>query len=513
VGQTLEQMRNQLNEFWQGLEKSKKIKLGVSSLLIVLSVTAIIFFTTRTNYEILYSNLTPKDTGLITKKLDDMGVKYKYGQSENTILVPSNMKNKVKTELASEGLPKKGYSFSDAINDSSWTMTDFEKKQLHKQALQSDLSNTLSEIDGIEKAEVYIEIPESSGFVLNDSKEATASVFLKLEGGYPLAQSKVTAVRNLVASSVGINYENVSVVDDAGKLLVENGESEQDYNISEQLDMQQGLQIRFNESVKRFLENIFGYGNVDVRTNVKVNFDSEVTNITQFSPPIEGSDEGIVRSMEQIEEQMVNGTEGGVPGTTSNTEDTTDYVQIDNQSSKFDKASKVINYEINEINKQIKKAPGQIESITVAILINKDAIADGQLTDQKRKEIEDLIFASTGLDTKQVQVNASSFNRNIATPTNQEEKGNNDNNTAIWTIALAMLAVAATSGFFLLRNKRKTKDYSIDEMIEQKSAQMANVAEIDFENEKSQIKAQINKFVDKKPEAVAQMLRTWINEE
>lgn len=124
----MQQIKKQLNDFWQGMDKKKKIKFGVSSLLIIVSITILIVVATRPKYELLYKNLSLKDTGQITKKLDEMNIKWKTGDKENDILVPSDMKNKIKIELASQGLPKDGYGFIDAFNDSSWTMTDYEKK-------------------------------------------------------------------------------------------------------------------------------------------------------------------------------------------------------------------------------------------------------------------------------------------------------------------------------------------------------------------------------------------------
>ena len=513
MGETFEQMKNQLNSFWQGLNKNKKIMLGIGSFLIVVSLTSIIFFSTRTQYEVLYSDLSLKDAGLIAKKLDENNVKWKDANNGSTILVPSEMKDKLRMEMAMEGLPKEGYSFLDAFNDSSWTMTEYEKKQRNKYALENTLANNISEIDGIESAKVYLKIPESNDYVLKNNDLTTASVFVTLARDVPLTTSKVQGIQNLVASAVGMNPEDVSVVDDNGKLLSSSGTNQQGYDLTEQLNIQQNLQIRINESIKSFLENVFGYGNVVVRASVKVNFDSETTSIVQFSPPIDGAEEGLARSMEEIEEHMVNGRNGGVPGTDTNVQDAvTDYTQLEGGNSKYDKASRTINYELNEINKQIKKAPGQIDSITVAILVNEDSLVDGEMTEDKRKEISNLIYAATGLDTKQVQVSTIKFNNNLNTQDSQE--ADTDNPTTPWWVYLVIgLALAGTSSFIILRNRKKNNMEDINELIEQKASQLSDVEEIDFETEKSQVKEQIDKFVDKKPDSVAQLLRTWLNEE
>ena len=111
MGETIEQVKKQLNDFWQGMDQGKKKKFIISSILIVIGVTVLIFVLTRTKYEVLYDNLSSKDAGQVTKQLDEMNIKWKTGDKENTILVPADVKNKVKLELASEDLPKEGYGF------------------------------------------------------------------------------------------------------------------------------------------------------------------------------------------------------------------------------------------------------------------------------------------------------------------------------------------------------------------------------------------------------------------
>ena len=49
-----------------------------------------------------------------------------------------------------------------------------------KLAFQNELASTISEMDGIESATVYIKEKEDTGFVLEESnKETTASVSIK----------------------------------------------------------------------------------------------------------------------------------------------------------------------------------------------------------------------------------------------------------------------------------------------------------------------------------------------
>ncbi|HSH36984.1 flagellar basal-body MS-ring/collar protein FliF, partial [Schnuerera sp.] len=278
MGESIQQVRNQLNEYWQELDKTKKTKLIIIGIIAILTIIILSIVFTRTKYDVLYQDLSLKDTSQITKKLDEMGVEWKTsGNDTTTILVPTEMKNKIKIELASYGLPKEGYSFIDAFNDSSWTMTDYDKKERMKLALQSELSSTISDIEGIEKATVYINEKEDSGFVLEENnQENTASVFIEKSDNKALKGETVTAIQNLVAGSINMEPEKVQIVDSEGKLL--SGEQdESELLMTDQFNIKNNLELRINDSIKNFLENVFGAGNVDVRSSIKINFDSERT--------------------------------------------------------------------------------------------------------------------------------------------------------------------------------------------------------------------------------------------
>lgn len=504
--ETINKYIAKITEYWRVLEKKKKIGIIVTSVFSILVITALIFTLTRTKYEVLYSNLSLKDMGQITTKLDEMGVNWKISDDQKSILVPAELKNKVKIELATYGLPKEGYTYEDAFEDMSWTMTDFDKKQRLKKAKESELALVISEIDGIQSAQVFIDEKETTNFVLNnEDNKTTASVFIVKSGDAKITNDKVKAIKNLVAGSLNTDPEDVRVIDDAGRLL---GEDKEDSLINQDLYLvKQSLENRINEGIKRFLENIVGYGNVDVMSSVKINMDSERTTIVEFAPPIEGNEEGLIRSIEEVEEHMVGGATGGVPGTDSNIED---YQTIDDSSSRYDKISRIINNELNEINREISKFPGQIESVTVAVLINSDALINGEMTPEEEKEFVDLIYAATGLDTKNVQVKAAKFNNKVVENRIVEEP---TINWLIVGIIASILVIGIIVLIIYLRYKSKKKvEAELEKLMEEKNAIETEVADLDFEVEESKMKAQIDKLVERKPETVAQLLKNWLNE-
>ena len=381
MGDTFERIRNQLNDFWQGLDKGKKIKLGIGVLVLILAA-ALIFFFTRTKYEPIFSNLSPKDAGEITAKLDEESVPWKLDNNDTTLLVPKDMASKAKMDLAVAGMPKEGYGFTDAFGDIDWTTTEYDKQQKMKYALEEEMSRDLTGLEGIESAKVYLNVPEDTGYVLQEDKFPTASVILDIKDG-SVKKTTVEGIQHLVSSAVGGNMkpEHVSVVDNDGKLLTKDGNNEI-YEANDQLNMQRMKEESLTKSIQAFLERPYGPGNVEVRTSIKLNFNSDVVNTKEFTPPIEGSEDGIIRSLEENDEKSANTTSGQVPGVDPNTEEEiVDYAQIDQDSeSAQEKHNRIVNYEINEKTQQIQKAPGQTEAITTIHLCDGVSITRAKNT-------------------------------------------------------------------------------------------------------------------------------------
>lgn len=516
MGNTLEKVKEQLNEFYHSLNKSQKIKIGVSALLIITSMALLFYFISRPEYKPLYSELTPKDAGEITKKLDEMGIPWKIDDTENKLLVPKEHYNKAKMNLAVEGLPKEKFSYEDMLNNSKLTMTNDERKKRYMIAQMNSLARTIEEIDGIRTAMVNLTVPDDSNFLMQDEK-SKASVFVELEPGKTLSEEQVNGISMLVSNAVkNLEPENISIVDNTGQLLNKKTNSDQ-FNASTQLNLQQQVQEQLKDSITQFLSTVYGMGNVAVMVNAKLDFDSEVSDIQEFSPPIEGETNGLIRSMTDLKEKVINGAQGGIPGTDSNTEDITEYPENNEDISKYDKANKTINYEMNELKKKIVKAQGQIQDITVAVLINKKTLINQELTEENKQEISNLVSAAAGLDTKVVEVMAKDFDTSLAdefkNAKSSAKKSGIFGNLPLWPIALLLTFLLGGAGYavyYFRRRKNTMEDMMADtaEHIEEE------IEEIDLEtDEKSSYKKQIEKFVDRKPEAVAQLLKTWLNED
>ena len=528
MGEFLNKIRNSFNGFWKDLEKGQKLRIIIAVVLSLLLVTSFVVYTSRPQMGILYSNLGQADAGVIVSRLKEMSVNTKLDGT--TIYVPQEQIDELRAQLAVEGLLGEDLIYPEE-QQASFYETSEDKNQRYLIAKQNKLKKGLNAIEGVDYADVNLYIPEDQTFIIDqDSNEATASLIIRMKSGYPsLDRNQVNGIIQYIARSVkGLKPENVSIIDENGRSLVpETGTP--NAMISSQMEMQEAVQEKIEESITKFLEAPFGINNVKVKAAVKLDFNSVTQNITTYTAPNAEENAGIVRNMQDIKKEWVDAGQGGVPGTDSNT-DINQYAEVDSSKAQYNEASTVVNYEINEIKEQIVKQMGSIQSLSVSVLINTlDFNGDPkEIPQELQDKVNGLVkYALQGFNYEVsseenggIEVVFAPFDMEFANRIKANEKAEKD--ALFWErvimIGTGVAAVLVLGGvIFLMLRKRSLGDarYAGDINGDTIAISMESdvpVAEIDLED-KNQVKKKIEKFVGLKPETVAQLLKTWLNEE
>ena len=102
---SFEKLLEPLNNFWQGLDKKKKIYFAASVSLVILIIFVSVAMASKKEYDVLYNNLDPKEAGEIVNLLKEQNVGVDT-RGEGTILVPKKELDSIRMMLASEGYPK-----------------------------------------------------------------------------------------------------------------------------------------------------------------------------------------------------------------------------------------------------------------------------------------------------------------------------------------------------------------------------------------------------------------------
>ena len=191
---------------------------------------------------------------------------------------------------------------------------------------------------------------------------------------------QVRGIVFLVTRSVeGLKPDNITVVDNFGRILSDGIDFSQEKASKDVINSQIAIQNKFQEqlqsSVKSLLEQVFGPGNVVVRVSAQLNFDEKTVENKLFDPVDEETGEGIIRSMQELKEHF-SGT-GSVPqGEPGDVSNPPSYNQTETGDSDYDKSETVKNFEINESHENLKVAQGAVKKLSVSVVINNKELGD-----------------------------------------------------------------------------------------------------------------------------------------
>ncbi len=512
MAELIARLRTQVMDWYGSLDKRMRWVFIGGGIAFIIIVALAIMLVTRPKYVVLNRNLDLQKAGEITTKLDELGIAYKTEDNTSTILVEEKSIDKARMDLTLSGLTSsEGFSWDDVWSQITFTQTTEEKNRMFLLAQQTEIADSLRTLQNVEAASVILNVKATSSFLNLEEDVSSASVRLTVRGGKTLSDEQVQGIVNYITSAVkGLTADKITVIDQTGAQLNQTGTDSEVGFSNRQDELKVTVENRLDKNIAEFLGEIYGPDNVLVKANVKLDFDKEVTNIVQFTTPIEGATEGLLRSMNTLKENVVNGAAGGAAGTDTNTAETPNFPTSTDGNSDYTKSQEILNYELNELQKTITKAEGQITNVSVAIIINQKVLVDEILTEEHKTEVMQLVAAATGVaDTKGVTVVAKNFYVEPEIPLGPKPFA--IFNVPVWVfgVILGIVAVAGLVTFIMIRRRASSLKVAQEIIEEQEELEEINT---EFQD-KSSPKYQIEKFIDSKPEAVAQLLRSWLNED
>ena len=258
----------QFFEILRNMPPARRISLAVTMLLVVGGFVALLLWTNRPNYQVLFSNLSTGDAAKITEKLKEQRIPFELKEGGNAVLVPEEMVYQLRLDLASDGLPQGSNVGFEVFDSVSFGTTEFVQKLKFQQALQGELARTITQFDTVSQARVHIVAAGDSLFA-EPEKPATASVVLRLVAGRSLDRQELQGIVNLVACAVeGLKPENVTVVDMAGGLLSQGQEALTAGGLSRsQFEYQRRLERSIETRIQTMLEPVVGADRKSTRLN------------------------------------------------------------------------------------------------------------------------------------------------------------------------------------------------------------------------------------------------------
>ncbi len=515
MAEKLQQVGAWIKDKVAALSRRAKILWIIGAVLFVLIVVFLILSAVSVDYVVFNRDLTPEQTGRISAKLTELNIEHEVIDNATTVLVNSEKVDEARMNLAMSGFSaSEALTYDDVYADIPFTASSETRNKIFLQRKRKSLAASLAVIEPIESAAVELYIKESSTFVNLNEDMSSASIVLTLKKDKELSKQQIDSILSFVVTSVeGLEPEKVTLLDQNGiKLNTDEEVGDVIYDSTSQDELKVTIERRIDKSVTDFLATVYGNGNVKVKSSVKLDFNAEITDIDEFSPSVDGSTEGIVRSINTLKENVINKEAQGAPGTDTNTTETPQYPTGDDSSSGYKKSQEIINYEINNVKKHLEKEQGQISNISVAVIVNKKALVDETLTAEDKTTLIELVKASADDFKKHsnITVMAQEFVEEEVVPLETEEAGLLGIPIWVWiVIAVSVLAVIIITVIMLKKRKKES-----EEIIEEIQTEQEELEEIrtDFED-KSSPKYQIEKFIDSRPEVVAQLIRSWMNDD
>ena len=374
MNERIEQLWSQLRAFMMAQPPARRVMMAAVGIGSLAGVLALAWWVQRPLYRPLFTNLSQEDAGAIVEALRAEKVPFKLDDGGRAVLVPAEKLYELRLSLASRGLPEGGGVGFEIFDKQSLGQTDFVQRLNYQRALQGELGRTIGELGGVESARVHLALPERSLFVAED-RRASASVVVKLASGRALSPAQIDGIVHLVASSVeGLAAEQVTVVDEGGRMLTQNRPRDETTGATgTALEYQASLERQLAERVESMLGAVVGRDKTIARVAATVDFSRSERTEESYDP-----DRTALKTQRTMREQTIGArTPGGTPGVQANLTNEAPPAETD-EGPKSERRDESQSYEVSKIVQRTVAPVGTLKQLSVAVLIDGVYTGEGE---------------------------------------------------------------------------------------------------------------------------------------
>lgn len=395
------------NDAFSGLSKVKMAAMLTAVTIIIAFFLFAGFRMTANNMVPVFSDLSLEDSAKIVTELEKTNTPYELVANGTQILVPSDKVLRLRMSLAEQSLPSGGSVVGYEIFDRSDTLgsSNYVININMMRALEGELARTIGSLADVDSARVHLVIPKRELFSREKDKPS-ASVTIKMRGGKSLENAEVQSITHLIASAVpALESSRVTIVDSHGRLLARGDGDTEAAGVSNAQQYRVAYETRVQQALEDLIEKVVGPGKVRAHVNADINFDRVVVNSEKFDP--EGQ---VARSVQSNSERENSQDKAGKEATTvANNQPQASSTGADGASSNklAEHANEITNYEISKTVQNHIKEGGNLNKISVAVLIdgNYSKDTDGKdiyapRSDEEMKKIKALVTSAIGFDEK-----------------------------------------------------------------------------------------------------------------
>ena len=528
----LKEIPAKILEWWNKFTTKQKTIIVVIGAVVIFTFAIIIYAFTRPQYTQFGVYTDATEAAEVIKILDDAGISHKDSSDLLTIEVEKSQVPQANYALASQGYRPQGLNYDDYMK-SGLSTTNSDKERQYGRWLQAELMQAFGTLGPIKSVLAYVNLPKQDGTLIADQQESSAYIQLTLNGSISSAQA--AAIARSAATLLGNETTaNITIMDQDANLLFAGGDDYGTAGVANSLhELQNQAESMLSNQVRRVLYGTKQYDMVEVTSHLVVDYSTYEEAIKEYSVPDDRT-EGFLAEHNQFEEESTNGV-AGLPGTDSNGEggNLNTYVNPDSATSESSSTEVSNKYLVNEYSKIGSSTAGSIDyansSMSIAMIsyheyyeeqVKAQGLLDGTSweefkaahSEDVRLEVDDEFYNmaanATGIDRERITIIA------YESPLFFDKEGLNVEATDVLSIFLIVLILALLA-FVVLRSMKSRKEATEEEELSVESMLQSNpdaVEDIDVET-KSETRKMIEKFVDDNPDAAANLLRNWLNED
>ena len=534
-----------IKDKWIALTRRQQIQLAGGIALLLLALILFLFFTFRTTWTVLYRGETWMRLSLVQSELHDAGIRTRLSADSSTLYVPTRNRQDASTVIMNTDLAIVGQMpLADALDLTGLGTTEAERTAILNSAHSTDIELMLQRHNDIVDAQVIFNPMERNLLLRPNQPSATMSVTIVARRQFSPAEGQRLAelLRNAVS---GLELENITILDQHGNAVFNRAMIGDDGGVNDVNQQRRQEEQRVMSDLRTALELAFDTVQTAHHFSYYDRIDDTVT-ITIYNAP-DGTEMGLPISIHTSQQEM----EGmmGInfsPGLGSNMQAMPTYQMGDPTVSSASARESAQTLRHNSQHQVINRGPGGMvrdESMLFVTVRNNIDVCEATFFERNPEAtIEDWWARTDALPYRNRYIIHEGEEVNLIRQTAAMSTGvpianigaiiieyfnvipAEDSELPIATIImLIVMALLIAMLLIALLARRKEEEEEIEPelsvedllattQLEEAKEEEARLKEIEYDTD-NEIKKQIDKFVNEKPEAVAALLRNWLNAE
>jgi len=375
-----DQKTSNLVEGFNNLNLVRQIGLMIALAASVAIGFSAVLWTQGEDYRPLYSSLNRLDSSEVVEILEQNGIQFKVDTKSGALLVTSEDIHNARLKLAEVGLPSSSSTGFELLDkEQPLGTSQFMEKARYRRGLEGELARTITSMNAVRASRVHLAIPKRSVFV-RDAREPRASVFLELYPGRGITPKQVSAISNLVASSITeLQLKNVTVVDQKGNLLSVGEEDPILVKAAKELEYTREIEKKIISRIQALLDPIVGSNRFRAEVAADVDFNQVEQAEEMFNPDLPA-----VRSEQTVDEQRVGGGVAGIPGALTNQppgnaqapENANDEGGDGQAQASNSRSQATRNFELDRTMSYTKHQIGKVRRLSVAVVVDDKLVTN-----------------------------------------------------------------------------------------------------------------------------------------